>query len=36
MNRLAATGQDETSSEVATPGATLYTRCDTMSELPVD
>lgn len=33
---LAATGQYETSSEVAMPGATLYTRCDNLSEIPVD
>lgn len=33
---LAAFGQFETSSEVATPGATLYTRCDNLSEIPVD
>ncbi|MBD8064681.1 hypothetical protein IC608_04235 [Devosia sp. PTR5] len=26
----------QTSSEVATPGATLYTRCDNLSEIPVD
>jgi hypothetical protein len=33
---MAATGQIEMSSEVATPGATLYTRCDNLSEIPVD
>ena len=33
---MAATGQFEMSSEVATPGATLYTRCDNLSEIPVD
>ena len=33
---MAATGQYEMSSEVATPGATLYTRCDNLSEIPVD
>ena len=33
---LAAFGQFEMSSEVATPGATLYTRCDNLSEIPVD
>ncbi|WP_297104785.1 hypothetical protein [uncultured Devosia sp.] len=33
---MAASGQFETGSEVATPGATLYTRCDNLSEIPVD
>ncbi|WP_338723762.1 hypothetical protein [Devosia sp. XK-2] len=33
---MAANGQYEMGSEVATPGATLYTRCDNLSEIPVD
>lgn len=33
---LAATAPPDPSSEVATPGATLYTRCDNLSEIPVD
>lgn len=33
---LAATVPPDPSSEVATPGATLYTRCDNLSEIPVD
>lgn len=32
----AALAPSEMSSEVATPGATLYTRCDNLSEIPVD
>jgi len=33
---MAAAGQYEVSGEVAVPGATLYTRCDNLSEIPVD
>lgn len=33
---LAATAPPDPSSEVAAPGATLYTRCDNLSEIPVD
>lgn len=33
---LAATAPLDPSSAVATPGATLYTRCDNLSEIPVD
>lgn len=33
---LAATGLEDTAREVAAPGATIYTRCDNLSEITVD
>lgn len=33
---MAAAGLFETASEVAAPGATIYTRCDNLSEITVD
>jgi hypothetical protein len=32
----AVAGMSEASDEVALPGATIYTRCDNLSEIPVD
>jgi hypothetical protein len=32
----AVAGMSEASEEVALPGATIYTRCDNLSEIPVD